>query len=851
MATMPHHHGESDVHHGHGNGHGNGNGNSIEGISLEHVRLWLHFDGPVTCYSLLGITPQEAENKSCVQDAELERLVALAPYLQGDDNSLRTEAKLIAAKIKEAREHLEDPTWRSAYNKWLFRKHPELVTQYQADVTREAVARQLPDEAVTIRKRAAAPLIRMKEWMQRHPTLTKIASISAGSAALVAGLVIVRPGSDAPSTKNRATAKTVLPPDAPELAHRPVTPPQRETVPETPAPEPKPLPPAPKPAEPVIPVSPSPAAPAEEAPAPVTPAPASKPVPPVEAVPVAVPLEELKRRPLPPIHEKEISKLMQGPAMQKETATTLLEKARNANNDEDRITLLTLAKLKACSSNDLTAVDTILKEMERLFDADDYLLNERAIAAGNAAADPRAEVALVMRHAFDVTRAYCDRRAFKNVVTFLLKLQNQPSVNRQQIKEALVYVRRLEGVFNRLKVEEHLATLEQSPDHPAANQALGEFFCRERGDWSPGRTTLLQQSGNPQLRQLGERADLRTTLTAQELLAFAEGLLKGEKNDKPKETLGEAALALQCCQLGLQKNPSAVVRMGLNNLSIRLGIRHGAALSLTHQPGDHPPTIVDSAPLPGSVNLLGEKPDVLMKRSRIVRPVWKMTEVDGQTVPEGKSGHLSWVSTLHLPLSEEARQIVLSGKPYTVLFEFSRNPSGRPEGEQQGATAFLYPLPTGRHGAVLLDGSMDQDFVRRTGMVRSGYYTGKRYHFELQRPPHSFGNQVPRRGNKLGPEFIDHPTQVIIEDGRRYIGRCAVWMEGPFVHTVIEISEKGRDTTPLVFDLIAPATVDACDYLLHEGKDPLPTGPVVGIGAGGGSISIHSAQIAPLPPPRK
>jgi hypothetical protein len=50
---------------------------------------------------------------------------------------------------------------------------------------------------------------------------------------------------------------------------------------------------------------------------------------------------------------------------------------------------------------------------------------------------------------------------------------------------------------------------------------------------------------------------------------------------------------------------------------------------------------------------------------------------------------------------------------------------------------------------------------------------------------------------------------------------------------------------------VAPMDTDSSTYLLREGKNPLPIEPVVGFGAGGGTMKAYDATLAPLPPQRR
>ncbi|ALM09470.1 MAG TPA: hypothetical protein DEB30_05605 [Candidatus Peribacter riflensis] len=829
--------------HSHRHEHGpNGNGNG-KSLHSKHVREWLGIEGSLNYYSLLGITPADADIPERVHDAATDRIVQLSALLH-EENPDHDEAKSITDAIEKVDKCLSDPERRKRYNQSLFAQHPELVAFYQTHTTRSAVAQNLPEHTVEQKK----PLQRIAAWVKKNPLVTGIsAAVLAGSGAL---FMATRPHETAkqsdvsaavahmPESETLPPATIEKPAKAPDSTP-PIATPVAVNVPSpvaaAPAPEPKPEKPAETPAEPVAVASlPTPATvPAKPEIAPASPAPAQ----PAEAK-TSVEQNPAARLPMPTAEELAPFKdLHKSPTLAELSAREILEQARASRDAAEQCALYRVAEQRARAKGDLDGAMAALREMREVFDDDEVILAEAASVVRDAAGQKNGNVALVMQHAQTVTRDLCDGANFEEAKRFLSRLQGRPSTSKQQLTEATRFVAKLEATYIRQNIAGHLETLEQTPGDPAANRAVGEFSCFERGDWSAAQTAYLRKSDDTALSDLATRADRRAMLSAEELLEFAQELLTAYPA-KP----GVAALALECCDIGKQKVAGPAVVTRLKDLRLTILQKHGAvlplALHITPQEGQTgqstlPVTSIETVDLPGSVNLLSGSPADLMQRSNVLRPAWQVSEVNGAPVLEGKSGHHSWISFIHVPLTKEAQEILRSGKPYTFSFTFSRTEAGRTpdNGSQQGGAAFLVPLPTGRHVGLLWDGNMNADFAKR-GMYRSGIYASGSDLFDQ------------RAGNA---PFRLHRTQPLIqEDGREYVCQGTITPEGPQVRIVANLIEKARNTVLASATLVAPSTIDSNPYLTKEKDSPPLAGPAVGFGGAGGTMTVRGATLAPL-----
>lgn len=808
------------------------NGNGFESIHPEHVRQWLHFEGPVTCYSLLGITPDEAADEKCVDDAEIDRLAELAPHLQSEDETERMEAEQIAAKMREARAHLRDPQWRRAYNTWLFKKHPELIPLYCQRRTHDTVSQHLP-EAAASRNNVTRPLMRMSTWVKKNPVIT---SVAAGVLAMMGGIMVMRQQGGA-SQKPMAKTEQALSEDAPELTQPQPVPPAPPEVPiateEAAAVVPEPEKPSAVP--PAIQELPAPSAePSPEPPKTVRvpdPAPAAAPVTtPAPEQPAAVPAPPV-RPPAPTDEELEPYRdVLQSPTLAGQSVEQLLEQAQKSQKPLEQWILLQIALRKARSDGRLDLVMDVLRERRSLFDDDDAVTQERIGALREAAQKKGVNVQQVMTQLSGTLRDLCADDDFMEAKRLLAMLKGRPSVDEKERADLLRLVSQLEQTHTAQGIAAHEETLASDPQNPEANKAVGAYRCFILGDWSA--LSLLQKSDDSELRALADRIGQRGSLSAAELLTLARDLVSVRNPAGP----GAVAMAVHCLQQAEMLAPDAgILTAGIKDMHKTLLRDHAAGLSFFRGTPLHvadpassaaPADVrvdVPSALPQGTVNLLGgDLPERFEKEAYVVRNHWKVIRQseEGPESLEGTSGHHSWVTSAMFPLDPETQKIVRGGQ-YMLRFVFARTPDGVREDSFQGATAFIVPLPNGKSIPVLWDANM--------GKQRPGTYYSK---FDPSGTP---------------PPALHHSRPIVAENGLEHT--CLVMVRTAPGGFILDAQIVGpADPKPLAqVSLTVPLTVRGAPYLLED-KPPPPDGPRWGASVGGGRIQLREAQISPWQP---
>lgn len=785
-------------------------GASHREVLAQKVHEWLGVTpdarGKFRCEELLGVPTHASEQQ--ILEAVDDRLAALAKHLHGPDHDLAERAMHM---VQTAGDKLLA----------LAKNTPVSAEQLEAH---DALANVLPDSL----NRRTRPRTRVLTILAKKWPLTIGAGV-VGAAAALFGLAKKEAGDPAAS----ASVERALPSDAPELSPPPVS---TETAPAAPA-EPVAVvpavpPPVPAPEKTAPPPAPKAAEP-EEAPAPPVKTPDKEPQEEPAVQSPAVPA----RSPAPSKDEVEqYADLEQkSPTLAQKTADQLIEEARQSPDKTVQWVWLRVALAKACAANDLDAAMRVLAERQKLFDEDAAVLRAKAQAVLEVAGNPKADAGAVMTHVYRLIDQLCDDDPAL-ARTLLNQLQRTPSVNKPQVASILLYVQKLGTTSRRIGLDEQRAALEQDPEDPKANRVVGEYECLERGNWSHAHQ--LQKSGDAALAALADRVANRNELSAQELLQLAKDLA-GRKPSRP----GAQGMAVECCDLGKTKTNDPALVARLNDLKLEIVRGHGAILPLVQHTqtadGAPPPVIDTAAPLPASVPLLAGSPAEMGKRMVTVRDRCVVAEQNGALTLTSVSGHHTWISFAHIPLSPDALALVQSGKPYVFTATFSRTADGRTDlGQKQGGSAFLVPLPNGRHISVVLDNNTHQQWHEK-GRYRSGISPDVPYFFLPDAKPN--------------PSHFDHQLPLVQEDGREYTCRVAVTMQGNRIAVEGTLIEKGKGTVVATFSFVGPATVDSASYFLKEGNGKPPAVPVFGFGGGGGTLHVRNAALAPVPkaPPRR
>ncbi len=800
----------------------------------------------------LPVTASEQE----IAAAILEKRKRLKSYQKEDlPEETRTQVQRTLQFLDNADATLLDPNRRSDHDiEWAARHdamHTERVGNGSSD-THDVLADIVPQAVTRRHQKKPGFLASLGEKWKQH---RGIGMAAAGVVGAAAALFSFSKPQETQTEQAQAPEARTLPKDAPELATRsgPVPKSTESVAAETAAPAGDPPPPKPEIATP----TPMPAPKAETTPnlaSPPTAAPVhaqeeKKPAIVAEITPALVEQRTsgsagsktaAQRSPAPTREDMEQYADLEekSPTLAHKSTTDLIKEARQSANRTVQWVWLRIAFRKACATNDLDGAMRVLETRQELFDEDIAVRRAKAQAVWEVAGNPNADAAVVMRHAYHVTDQLCDEdQALAR--SFLAQLQKRPAINRQQVVAMTQYVQKLGTAHRRLAIDKQRATLDEHPDDPQANRAVGEYECFERGHWS--QVGHLQKSGDRTLQELAGRVEGLDTLSAEALCGLAKDMA-GRKPTRP----GALALAVECCDLGKGKTKDPALTTRFDDLRLVIIREHKAILPLVQHPratdmemSQSIPTLPDTVSLPGAVSLLSGTPEELLKRSSIVRPEWRITMQDGKPVLTSVSGHHTWISFIHVPLSPESLALVRSGHPYVFTAMFSRTSNGRtpresPGNAQQGGSAFLVPLPNGRHICVIWDSNTDARWHEK-GRYRSGVVSTKAGFFtsESSRPT---------------TWHFDHARPIVQEDGRQYVCRVIVASKGNQIRVDGTLIEHGKETTIASTSFVAPMDVDSAPYYLREGTGQPPKVPVVGFGGGGGTMRINDVTLAPAPP---
>ncbi|MDD5041013.1 MAG: hypothetical protein PHX87_01040 [Candidatus Peribacteraceae bacterium] len=816
------HHVEGSAHPSHGNGNG-----------FDAYTEWLGFapgQHPRNYYELLRI--QSDADERTIGHVITELRTKVEGYLEGSHAG--TARKLLGI-LRQAGEQLLDEDKRAVYDK----KHlPKSATE--PDVGRaaaslhESVANVIPGTVLKGKKSPEGPLTRIGKVVKKKPW---IVAASAGVVAGAAALFAWNRQGNTPQAEQPATpAERNLPPGSPELAQNAAPPTQQEknipVAPDIPA---QPTETTSPPAKPETPATPPPANPEIQEPAP-------KPAPPAEVsppntFPIAqpAPAEAARpsRSPVPTAEDlAQYRDLLSNPELMEASVEELLAQAQRSQDRTKQWTLLKIALRKARSERNLVQVTTVLSEMQRHFDYDETAFEESVAAVREAAQQKGGNVEQVMIHASGVIRSMCVRGNFVEAKRFIAWLKDRPSANKPECNDLSRTVSQLQKAYEEQNIAAQEETLVRDPQNAEANRAVGLYYCFDQGDWS--YAPALRASGNSTLQNLADRVGRRSELPAADLYQLAQDLLA----QRTPPGAGAVAMAVQCLELAEPKSGDFILTARIKRMRGDLGQSHASTLPFFRgeqlrspvaapQPQEVRLDVPGTLPA-GTVNLMGNDTDALLKRGTVVRDRWQVAK-EGQTeFLQGTSGYHSWVASISLPLSDESKQVVAGGQ-YTCRYVFTRTGEGRKEGAIQGATTFVVPLPNGQSISICWDANMEKN---APGEYRS-------YIDAVGLPPPQRGATVPS---------VDHARPVVTENGLENV--CDVTVRTVPGGFLIETMIGGRNDVKPLGRLTAavPPTVRSAPYLLGEGNKRMPAalGAPWGMGVGGGTVRMKGAQIIPL-----
>jgi len=201
-------------------------------------------------------------------------------------------------------------------------------------------------------------------------------------------------------------------------------------------------------------------------------------------------------------------------------ANKILKAAKETEESVARYAMLRLAADIAVQGADPDAVTEAIDQMDR-----EYAIDEPAMRLAALTAMVKRINAGNERAALDAVLRYCsraiDRNDFESVTTLLSEssIYFREPASRRTLTNLSARVELLQSQF--AEVSEHLETLTQKPDDPAANLMVGKFRCFGLDEWSAGLRNLAK--GSDELLKALAEWELSGAVSGEQQMRIADG----------------------------------------------------------------------------------------------------------------------------------------------------------------------------------------------------------------------------------------------------------------------------------------------------------------------------------------
>ena len=206
---------------------------------------------------------------------------------------------------------------------------------------------------------------------------------------------------------------------------------------------------------------------------------------------------------------------------------------KHANDKRDdpaaRFVLLKLGSDIAAMSGDVSTAFGSAEALCRLYKVDDLKTKvslfgklTKSVRSG----DQQGKLAEELASLIDQI-AMADEFDMAQTVSSAMVRHAKRSKDKALIKKALgkeAHVQRIISAYR--GIEEHLATLETQPTDPAANSAVGRFYCFVKGDWATGVPMLALGSKGDELKALARAEIIEGELSTDDRVAAGDALWK-------------------------------------------------------------------------------------------------------------------------------------------------------------------------------------------------------------------------------------------------------------------------------------------------------------------------------------
>lgn len=228
----------------------------------------------------------------------------------------------------------------------------------------------------------------------------------------------------------------------------------------------------------------------------------------------------------------------------------------------EQFALLDQARELAVSAGDLQTALQAAQEQDRLFEFDHLAVLTDIVTAIDFANQPMEQLAPLAIVGLKLVEKTLEADRFElanQIADYLDKVVRRAGSpeDSQKLRDTIVRIRLLQRPFE--QVQEAFDALADSPDDPAANTAVGRYYCFVKGDWKTG-LPFLAKGDHAEQKKLSQR-ELDDAEKPDDAIEIADGWVALAGDD---DGLLTASLALQ--KENLQRHALALYERNVNRL---------------------------------------------------------------------------------------------------------------------------------------------------------------------------------------------------------------------------------------------------------------------------------------------
>jgi len=205
-------------------------------------------------------------------------------------------------------------------------------------------------------------------------------------------------------------------------------------------------------------------------------------------------------------------------------ATKLLQKARESTDDTNRYVLFKVARDVAAQAGDAELAFKAIDAMASRYDVEAYKMKGAALSRAAKSASSSAQSVAVAKLSLQLVDEAAEKDDFvaaKYLGTLALDAARKGR-DGQLVKRVVARDKEVEGIAEVYAgIKDALLRLKDSPVDPAANLAVGRYYCFFKGNWDRG-LSMLALGSDEQLKKLAMK-ELEGVSGADEQVALGDG----------------------------------------------------------------------------------------------------------------------------------------------------------------------------------------------------------------------------------------------------------------------------------------------------------------------------------------